>query len=131
VCGRRADVGGDIATGQRVPRKFLELILLDLKGAGLIESQRGRAGGYRLARPVRPAREISFGAVIRLLDGPLALVPCASQTACRACGDCVDEASCTIRRVLGQVRDEAAHIFDAFTLEDARSVEARSYLDAA
>jgi len=118
----------DIAAGQRVPRKFLELILLDLKGAGLIESHRGRAGGYRLARP---AREISFGAVIRLLDGPLALVPCASQTAYRACGDCVDEATCAIRRVLGRVRDEAARILDAFTLEDARSVEARSYLDAA
>jgi len=66
-----------------------------------------------------------------LLDGPLALVQCASQTAYRACGDCVDKATCAIRRVLGQVRDEAARILDAFTLEDARSVEARSYLDAA
>ena len=112
---------GEIAAGQRVPRKFLELILLDLKAGGLILSRRGRMGGYRLARP---AAEISFGEVIRLLDGPLALVPCASHTAYRRCDDCHDEATCAIRRVLGQVRDEAARILDAFTLADARASEA-------
>lgn len=112
---------GEIAAGQRVPRKFLELILLDLKAGGLITSQRGRMGGYRLARP--PA-QISFGEVIRLLDGPLALVPCASLTAYRRCDDCHDEATCAIRRVLGQVRDEAARILDHFTLADAARGEA-------
>ena len=107
---------GDIAERQRVPRKFLDLILLDLKAAGLIESQRGRAGGYRLARA---PKDISFGEVIRLLDGPLALVPCVSRTAYRRCDDCLDETTCAIRRVLSDVRDEAARILDAFTLADA------------
>lgn len=116
---------GEIATGQRVPRKFLELILLDLKAGGLIVSTRGRTGGYRLARA---PGEISFGEVIRLLDGPLALVPCASHTAYRPCDDCHDEATCAIRRVLGQVRDEAARILDAFTLADAVAGEAAAEL---
>jgi len=119
---------GDIATRQRIPRKFLDLILLDLKGAGLIASQRGRTGGYRLARP--PA-QISFGEVIRLLDGPLALVPCVSRTAYRRCDDCIDEATCALRRVLGDVRDEAARILDAFTLADALGAEPRAMLAAA
>ena len=114
--GRPPVTAGDIAERQRVPRKFLDLILLDLKAAGLIESQRGRAGGYRLART---PRDISFGEVIRLLDGPLALVPCVSRTAYRRCDDCLDEATCAIRHVLSDVRDEAARILDAFTLADA------------
>ena len=121
ACGGVAPVpAGDIAGRQRIPRKFLDLILLDLKGAGLIASQRGRTGGYRLARA--PA-QISFGEVIRLLDGPLALVPCVSRTAYRRCDDCMDEAGCALRRVLGHVRDEAARILDAFTLADALAGE--------
>ena len=109
-----------IAVRQRVPRKFLDLILIDLKAAGIVLSQRGRAGGYRLGRA---PDAISFGEIIRLLDGPLALVPCASQTAYRRCDDCHDEATCAIRRVLGDVRDEAARILDGFTLADAARLE--------
>jgi Rrf2 family protein len=90
------------------------LILLDLKAAGLVESLRGRTGGYRLARAKHTIR---FGEVIRLLDGPLAMVPCVSRTAYRRCEDCVDETRCAIRRAMGEVRDEAARILDAFTLD--------------
>ena len=62
-----------IAADQKLPRKFLEAILLDLKNGGLVTSYRGKMGGYRLARP---AGQISFGEIIRLIEGPLALVPC-------------------------------------------------------
>lgn len=112
-----------IAEAQSVPRKFLELILLDLKRAGLVDSARGRAGGYRLAR--KP-RDISFGEVIRLLEGPLALVPCASASSYAPCGDCTDEAACAIRRAMIHVREETARILDDFTLQDAVRGEAHA-----
>lgn len=124
LAGHPAETSVQIATiaeQQRVPRKFLELILLDLKRAGFVVSVRGRMGGYRLARP---PGDISFGAVIRVLEGPLALVPCASATAYAPCGDCVDEASCAIRRAMLVVREESARILDGFTLEEAVRKEA-------
>lgn len=110
-----------IAQAQSVPRKFLELILLDLKRAGLVDSMRGRTGGYRLARA---PGDISFGEVIRHIEGPLALVPCASASSYAPCGDCIDEAACAIRRAMIMVREETARILDAFTLEDAVRGEA-------
>lgn len=106
---------GDIAEHQQVPRKFLELILLELKRNGLVRSFRGKNGGYILARE---PQEIFFGHVIRLIDGPLAQLPCASQTAYRRCEDCQDEATCAIRKVLRQVRDASSHILDHTSLAD-------------
>lgn len=110
---------GEIAEAQSIPRKFLELILLDLKKAGMVDSTRGKAGGYRLSRP---ASEISFGEVIRLFDGPLALVPCASVTAYKRCADCADEATCAIRKVMTLVRDSTATILEAMSLDQARGI---------
>lgn len=109
-------LAGEIAERQQVPRKFLELILLELKKDGLLISQRGRNGGYRLARP---AGEITFGQVVRLLDGPLAPLACASVTAYRRCADCTDEHACHIRQVMRRVRDAMARILDHTTLADA------------
>ncbi len=109
---------GDIAEKQQVPRKFLELILLELKRHGLVRSYRGKNGGYTLARP---PREIFFGHVIRTIDGPLAQLPCASKTAYRRCEDCQDEASCAIRKVLRQVRDASSRILDHTSLADVLS----------
>ena len=106
----------DIAERQNLPRKFLELILLDLKHQGILYSKRGRNGGYALARA--PA-EISFGEVVRIVDGPLASVLCVSRTAYRRCDDCRDEATCAVRRVFGRVRDATAAILDDHTLADA------------
>jgi Rrf2 family protein len=105
----------EIAEQQSVPKKFLELILLDLKRHGLVHSYRGKKGGYLLAKP---ASEIAFGQVIRAIDGPLAQLPCASRTAYRRCDDCRDERTCEIRRVLLQVRDSTARILDNTTLAD-------------
>ena len=87
----------EIAESQHMPRKFLELILLELKRHGLVRSIRGKHGGYTLAKP---PETITFGQVVRYIDGPLALVPCASKTAYRRCEDCLSEAECPIREAM-------------------------------
>jgi Rrf2 family protein len=106
----------DIAEQANVPRKFLEQILLDLKKRGLVHSHRGKFGGYALGRP---PEKISFAEVIRIIDGPLALSPCASRTAYRRCDDCTDEVTCAIRKVLLDVRDATAAILEHRTLAQA------------
>ena len=109
-----------IAETQRVPPKYLELIMLDLKRAGLVRSTRGPKGGYVLARD--PA-EISFGEIVRVTEGPIALVPCASVNFYRRCGDCHDEATCAIRRAFALVRDQSAKLLDGISLKDAAEWE--------
>jgi Rrf2 family protein len=109
---------GDIAQRQSVPKKFLELILLDLKKRGLVHSRRGKHGGYVLGKA---PRDITFAEVIRVMDGPLAQVPCASRTAYRRCEDCEDEQTCAIRRSLIEVRDATAQILEKTTLARALS----------
>jgi Rrf2 family protein len=106
----------DIAEEARVPRKFLEQILVELKKRGIVKSTRGRAGGYTLGRP--PA-EISFADVIRVTDGPLALSPCVSVTAYHRCDDCLDEKTCAIRKVLLLARDATASVLESRTLAQA------------
>ncbi len=106
----------EIAQRQKIPRKYLELILLELRKQGILHSQRGKNGGFRLARP--PA-EVTFGQVIRVLDGPIAPFPCASLTGYRKCEDCADEQVCAVRKAMRQVRDAMAEIIDSTTLADA------------
>jgi Rrf2 family protein len=106
----------DIAESANVPRKFLEQILLDLKRRGLVHSVRGRHGGYQLGRD---PKEIDFAEIIRIIDGPLALSPCASRTAYRRCDDCTDEATCGIRKALVDVRNSTAKILEQHSLADA------------
>ena len=106
----------DIAEEAQVPRKFLEQILLGLKRRGIVQSQRGRAGGYLLGRP---AKEISFADIIRETDGPLALSPCVSVTAYHRCEDCEDEKTCPIRKVLLAARDATAAVLESHTLASA------------
>jgi len=105
----------DIADEAKIPRKFLEQILLELKKRGILHSVRGKFGGYTLGRA---PEKISFAEVIRAIDGPLALSPCVSVTAYRRCDDCVDEATCTLRKVLLAVRDSTAHILETRTLAE-------------
>lgn len=105
-----------IAERERIPKKFLELILLDLKNHGLLQSKKGRGGGYALAKS---PQAISVGSIVRVTEGPLALVPCASVTAYRRCEECADEAACPIRFVMKRVRDETARIMDGTSLADA------------
>jgi len=103
----------ELAERQGLPRKFLEAILLELKRHGLLHSKKGRGGGYVLTR--KPG-DITIGQVIRVLDGPLALTPCVSQTAYRRCDECLDEETCGIRLAMKEVRDATAHILDNTTL---------------
>jgi Rrf2 family protein len=105
-----------IAADENIPRKFLEGIMSELRRAGLVDSARGKTGGYRLARP---ADLISFGEIIRLTDGPLALAPCVSRNFYKPCDDCADEATCALRRVLARVRNLASEVLDQTTLASA------------
>ncbi|MBU6207815.1 MAG: Rrf2 family transcriptional regulator [Alphaproteobacteria bacterium] len=105
-----------IADEAQVPRKFLEIILAELRTAGLLVSTRGKYGGFHLAHD---AADISFGDIIRVIEGPLALVPCVSRTAYRRCKDCKDESTCEIRRAMMDVRDDTARILEGRSLADA------------
>jgi Rrf2 family protein len=105
----------EIAEAERIPRKFLDAILLDLKLRGFLVSKKGKGGGYSLARP---AAAITVGDLVRVLDGPLAPVQCVSHSAYRRCDDCVDEAGCAVRRAMQGVRDAVAQILDNMTLAD-------------
>jgi Rrf2 family protein len=106
----------DIAERHNLPKKFLEQILLDLKHHGLVQSRRGRHGGYGL---LKAADEISFGQVVRIIDGPLAPLPCLSKTAYRRCADCPGEASCAIRRVFARTHQLTSDVLDRMTLAEA------------
>jgi Rrf2 family protein len=112
----------ELAAADGLPPKFLEAILLELKRRGLVQSKKGKGGGYYLSRP---PRSITFGEIIRALDGPLALVPCVSQTAYARCIDCPDEVSCGVRMAMGEVRDATARILDGTTLEAINARTAR------
>jgi Rrf2 family protein len=119
LAGRRAAAPvsvTDIARETNIPRPFLEQIVSDLKRRNLLVSTRGKQGGFVLARA---AEKISFADIIRHIDGPLALAPCASRTAFRPCPECGDVKSCTIRRALLQARDATAVILEKTTLADA------------
>jgi len=105
----------EIAEKERLPRKFLETILLELKGAGILHARPGKGGGYTLNRA---PNTVTLGRVIRLIDGPLAPIPCVSQTAYVPCKDCLDERTCAIRAVMKEVRDATAKILDAVTVAD-------------
>jgi Rrf2 family protein len=105
----------DLAQREGIPRKFLELILLELKNQGLLQSKKGKGGGYFLGRE---PHLISVGHVVRVLDGPIAPLPCVSKTAYMRCRECRDERSCGIRLVMKEVRDATAKIMDSTTLAD-------------
>lgn len=112
--GETAQVA-DIALKNNISKKFLDAILLDLRNAGMLRSKKGPGGGYALAKP---ARTIKVGAVIRVLEGPIAPIACASRSAFRPCEDCDDSASCAVRSVMSEVRDAMAGILDTTTVAD-------------
>jgi len=112
----------ELAEKENIPQKFLENILLELRKHGLLYSKRGKEGGYKLGKD---PSEITFGQIIRILDGPLAPISCVSQIAYRKCDECDDEKTCAIRKIMKMVRDETADILDGTTLQDVVKTKAK------
>ena len=109
-----------IAEAQNIPRKFLTVILSEMAREGIVNSHRGREGGYELAlAPV----DVRYGDIIRLTRGSLALTPCASRNAHETCNNCLPEADCRLRGLMLQLRDEMAAMLDRVTLADAIVLE--------
>lgn len=106
----------DLSLQEYIPRKFLEKILLQLKNNDVLKSQMGRKGGYLLSRS---PQKIFLGEIIRILDGPIAPVPCVSKINYQRCYDCQDEKICEVRKVMKLVRDATVQILDHTSLDDA------------
>jgi Rrf2 family protein len=104
---------GEVAEQEQVPRKFLETIFVQLRDQGIVESRRGAQGGYRL---VRDPAAVSVADIIRILDGPLALTPCASRTRYRQCADCVDVRKCRLQPLMQEARDAVADVLEKCSL---------------
>ena len=117
----------DIAEINSISKKFLDHILTELRHAGLVYSKKGKGGGYALARP---AHEIRVGAIVRVLDGPLAPIPCASVTAFRPCSDCADLKTCPVRQIMVEARNAIATVLDNRTLAELRALADPSELAA-
>jgi Rrf2 family protein len=109
----------DIAQACSIPKKFLDQILSELRNGGLAYSKKGKAGGYALARP---ARDIKVGQIIRILDGPLAPISCASVTAYRPCDDCGNEKLCAVRLMMMEAREALSGVLDKRTLAQMRTL---------
>lgn len=105
----------DISEEERIPKKFLEAILLELKNAGVLNSRKGKGGGYYL---LKDPKEVQLINVIRLFDGPLALQPCVSVNYYEKCEECIDEEYCGIRSVIKEVHHEVLKILGSNTLSD-------------
>jgi Rrf2 family protein len=106
----------DIAAKEQIPRKFLEQILLSLKAGGLITSRRGRDGGYAI---LKNPEDISLGSVLRMIDGPIAPLPCLSRTAYRKCDDCQNEELCAVRAGFAEAYDASLRVLEATTIAQA------------
>lgn len=111
----------ELSDKELIPAKFLEQIMQELKAVGLVSAQRGKFGGYHLARP---ASEISIGSVVRFIDGPLAPIGCVSHTAYEKCS-CPDEEHCGLRMLMLDVRNAIAGILDRYSLADVVEVTLR------
>jgi Rrf2 family protein len=104
-----------LADQESIPKKFLETILLELRNRGIVASRKGPGGGYYLSKA---PEQITIGSIVRMIDGPLAPLPCASETAYRRCEECIDEQTCETRVLMKQVRDATARILDGTTLAE-------------
>jgi Rrf2 family protein len=113
----------ELAAKEKLPIKFLEQIFAQLKEARYVKSRRGKFGGYSLARPLN---RIKFGAVIRLIDGPLAPIRCVSQTSYARCS-CPDEVHCGLRMLMLDVRNAISTVLDRYTLADIVEITLRKY----
>jgi Rrf2 family protein len=111
--GTKAVMTSDIAQEQDIPRKFLEIILRDLRNNRILESKRGKDGGFRL---LRPAEDINLTEIMRIIDGPIAMLPCVSLNYYRSCDDC-DEKECEVKGVFEQVRDRTLEVLNGKSIK--------------
>lgn len=123
---RKYDAGptliSNLARDEQIPQKFLELILLTLKNNGILQSRKGKGGGYYLGKS---AQEISMGKVIRIMEGPVALVSCVSESSYAPCPECLDECTCGIRLTMKDIREATAKILGGTSLADVLVREAK------
>lgn len=119
--GRATISGAELAEANRLPLKFIERILQELRDAGIVETHRGKFGGYSLAKP---ANEIGIGQLVRLVDGRLAPICCASENAYQPC-TCPDEDHCGLRMIMIDVRNAIAAILDRYTVAQVVEVTLR------
>ncbi|MCF8256914.1 MAG: Rrf2 family transcriptional regulator [Flavobacteriales bacterium] len=103
----------EIAEREHIPQKFLEAILLELRKEGMLTSRKGRSGGYAL---LRTPEDINLAQVMRLIDGPIASLPCATYKFYERCEECTDEERCGIRKVFLELRNESVRILKSATL---------------
>ncbi|MFD0989179.1 RrF2 family transcriptional regulator [Mariniflexile jejuense] len=106
---------GEIARGEQIPQKFLESILLTLRKSGILGSKKGKHGGYYLRKD---PSEVLMTEVMRVLEGPIAMVPCVSLNFYEKCDDCPDEQACSVNKLMIQVRDSTLEVFKNTTLKD-------------
>lgn len=123
--GRTAFIS-EIAEQNNISKKFLDAILLELRKAGILRSKKGPGGGYALSKP---ASQIFVGQAVRVLDGPLAPIRCASKTAFEPCDDCDHPEDCQIRHSMTEVRDAIAAVLDTMTLEQMVSKKSSALFD--
>lgn len=108
----------EIANHENISQKFLESILLTLRKTGFLGSKKGKGGGYYL---IKDPKDIPMTTVMRVLEGPIALVPCVSLNFYEKCSDCPDEESCSVHKLMIQVRDSTLQVFGSNTLADLMS----------
>lgn len=113
----RAVMTADIAREQKIPRKFLEIILRELRNNRILDSKRGKDGGFRM---LRAPEDVSLAEIMRIIDGPIAMLPCVSLNYYRSCDEC-EEDSCQIKTVFEQVRDKTLEVLNGKTIKSLTS----------
>ncbi|GAA4315029.1 Rrf2 family transcriptional regulator [Pontixanthobacter gangjinensis] len=117
---RKPVQASEISESENISQKFLESILLELRKSGFLGSKKGKGGGYYL---IKEPGEIRMTAVIRVLEGPIAMVPCVSLNYYEKCDDCPDENTCSVHKLMIQVRDASLQVLGENTLEDIASLQ--------
>ena len=117
---RKPVQASEISESENISQKFLESILLELRKSGFLGSKKGKGGGYYL---IKEPDEIRMTAVIRVLEGPIAMVPCVSLNYYEKCDDCPDETTCSVHKLMIQVRDASLNVLGENTLEDIAFVQ--------
>ena len=114
-CGKQPVLIAQIAKDENISKKFLEIILLQLKNSGFLGSKKGKGGGYYL---LKKPEDITVAALMRILEGPIAMLPCVSLNFYEKCDDCVSEEACSLSRVMIEVRDSTLKVLENTTLAD-------------